>query len=328
MLPDWLKREEEIYNRYKDLKNVNESIRTGIDDIRKVYYDYLNGNNFTGSYSIHDRGRNLNIPAGIENTENLKPISIVISNWERYYYIPLILEMYNNQDYPHNLIEILIVDDDSKDKNIFLNTIKEQVKLYPDLKIRFIQNYINKCQNPAKRRNIGLRHSSHNIVIVNESDTIPLGRNFLRGICYAHNKFDRMSCIGISIVFSIDDYTDDLLKIFDISSNISHSVVTFRLDHDYIMSFNKELVSQIRGFDEHTFGYGGLEGNISYRYDQINTKVFLNTAIYSAALPNFPKPLPSDITNIVPASYGWQNAIVINDDNWGISEKMEEMNLY
>lgn len=323
MLPDWLKREEEIYNRYKDLKNVNESIRTGIDDIRKIYYEYLNGNNFTGPYSIHDRGRNLNIPSGIESTENLRPVSIVISNWERYYYIPLILEMYNNQDYPHNLIEILIIDDDSKDKNVLLNTIKEHVKLYPDLKIRFIQNYINKCQNPAKRRNIGIRHSSYDIVIVNESDTIPLGRYFLRGICYAHNKFERMSCIGISIAFSVNNYVDNLLKIFD-----DHSVVTFRLDHDYIMSFNKELVSKIRGFDEKTVGYGGLEGNICYRYDQIGGRVFLNTSIYSAALPNFPKPLPSDITNIVPASYGWQNTIVINDDNWGISEKMEEINLY
>lgn len=95
----------------------------------------------------------------------------------------------------------------------------------------------------------------------------------------------------------------------------------------YVSSFNKELFSKIRGCDEHTIGWGGHEENITTRYRQVGGKIAMNTSIYSAQLPNFPRELPPGIIKRHTGGH-WQEDIIINDENWGISEKMEDINLY
>lgn len=312
MLPDWLKNEDEIYNRMKYM----------IDDIRKNYEIYIKTNQLEDkSYWKYERKLYLDEPyIGIETDNNkLRPISIIIGNWERYYYIPLALEIYNSQDYPKDLIETIIVDDNSTDKANLLRIIKEQVKLYPELKIRFIQNYINKTFSPVGRINIGVRNSYHDIVIMHDNDIIPLGKNYLRGICHAHNIFMNVCCSPIPLGTNITMQEDDIV--------FSGYGVIKRLENMHAPSFSKELFSKIRGFDELHIGYGGHEGNLINRYATAGGKFAINTSIYSLLLPNFPKPLPPDS---IPAGDGqyWQPGTIINDDDWGTSEKMEEINLY
>lgn len=319
IIPELLKDEDEIYNRYKNLGSDE------IDNFRYDFDNYIKTGNLDRPYSKYSREMYEHIPSDIErDNNNLKPISIVIGNWERHYYIPLILEMYNSQDYPKNLLEIIIVDADSTDKATVLNTVKEQAKLYPDLKIRFIQSYINRCKNPTERLNIGVRHSSYDIVIAHDSDMTPLGKNYLRGICYAHNKFPGASCLGIIIaIWRINIVRDT----FDMSIG----VIVARLDHLYCPSFNKELFFKIRGFDERPIGWGGNESNLMHRYRMAGGRHVLNTSIYAASLPNFPIGLPPGVEIGSLGDGNWQdcqNGKIINDDNWGISKKMEEIDLY
>lgn len=333
MIPNWLKDENEIYNRLKDFKCMFGDVSTGIDDLRYRYYRFLETGIMEGKYRHYRLDRYLNMPPGIEtDNNNLKPISIVLSNWERYYYIPLIMEMYHNQDYPKNLIEIVIVDSNSTDKTVLLDTIKEQVKLYPDLKIRFIQDYIS-TYGPMKRQNIGIRYSSHDIIIINETDLLPLGKNFLRGICYVHNKFKNAFCLGIVISFAgcVGESEDTEFHYDDVSQTLNERCwVHYRLDHMYINSFNKELISSIHGFDE-VPGWGGQEENTTNRYCAHGGKVILNTSIFSAIIRNFARKLPSGIIKYHSSSDchfpNYYRGIIANDENWGTSDKIEEINL-
>lgn len=310
ILPDWLKNEESIYEQFKNI----------IDDIRYQYIRHIQIKDENWTAGIHYCAPSswyADIPQdiGIEmDNNNLKPITIALTNWERQVYIPAVLDMYNNQDYPKNLIEILIVDDQSANKEEVLNIVKEQAKLYPDIKMRFIQSYFTKTI--VTRANIGVRHASNDIVIINETDMIPLGKNYLRGICYLHNKFNNLSCTGIPIGLGTKD------------DMVNRRCGVFNRFGGGVFTFNKQLFSQIRGLDEKRDGWGGHEGNIASRYLAVGGKIALNLHIYSGNLPNFPVPLPP---GVVPAGTGgddWQQGIVINDENWGISPGMKEIDLY
>jgi hypothetical protein len=339
MIPNWIKNEDEIYNRLKDLRNIYGDTWTGIDDLRRNYYRYLETDKMEGrGYAVYQRHRYINIPSGIEIDNNkLKPISVIITNWERQYYIPLIMEMYNNQDYPKNFLEFIIVDDDSVNKAEVLGITKEQTRLYPDIKIRFIQNYINRYYNPTKRRNIGIRTAKNNIVLLNETDTLPLGKNFLRGICFSHNLFRELNCLPINISFAsnVCESDDKEMDWGDISQALNQDArVHYRLEHEYVQSFDKELISSIQGYDEDAQGWGGHDWNTIDRYCRVGGKMAINTAIYSGLLKNFGRKLPSNAARPFHSQFpnqgtaNFQSGSVINDENWGISEKMEEINLY
>jgi len=323
MLPDWLKSENTIYEKLKDSKFLCNDVYTGIDDIRNQYNRHIgtHNENFVGGvYYAAPYSWCADIPQEVNiNDNDLKHITVAILNWERQIYIPFIMEIYNNQDYPKNLIEILIIDDCSTNKTEVLNIIKEQVRLYPNLKIRFVQNYVNKCNGPPKRTNMGVRLATHDIVIINETDNLPLGKNYLRGVCYAHNRFKNVSSTGIPISFPGNVLTD----IFKDDSSGYHIMNRFGTG---VFSFNKELFSKIRGFDEKHIGWGGHEGNIYSRYVKAGGRCFLNLNMYSGNLPNFP--VPPGEAPAGPGTDDWQQCDIINDENWGISERMEEINLY
>jgi hypothetical protein len=266
---------------------------------------------------------------GIENDNSkLRTITIVISNWERECYIPYIINQYYYQDYPLDKLEILVVDDDSVNKEAILIMMQEQVKLYPELKIRFIQNYYN-CEHGAKtRRNIGFRHASNDIVVINESDTLPINADFLRGICYTHNLRERLHCIPMACSLNhIENnyqplgYTD-LLPLFKLSLQ-RHS----RIGHDYITSLERKVAFEMRGYDQNPVGWGGGEGNLVHRLTYGGGLIHLNTAIMSIELPNFPQHVPNQDVRWGISS-PWCNEYTANDENWGITKQMKEFNLY
>ena len=322
-IAEWLKSEDSIYEKLKKDKRT-ENIYTGIDSIRDAFTNHMVKSIedwSSKSYYCAPSSWYVKIPQGIEtDNDKLKPITIALLNWERQYYIPYVLDMYNNQDYPKDLIEILIIDDNSVDKKEVLNIVKEQAKLYPELKMRFIQNYVDICQGPPKRTNMGVRLASHNIVIINESDNLPLGKNYLRGICHDHNEFKNIMSIGIPISFT---HYKDLNDVF--RHDTDNYTVMNRFGNG-VFTFDKELFSKIRGFDEKHIGWGGHEANICSRYLGAGGKLFLNLNIFSGNLPNFPIEPKSQ-----PAGGGlddWQKGIIINDENWGLTEKYEEIDLY
>lgn len=326
------KDENLLYETVKDLKCISEDaygnkVFSGVDDFRTHYRRHIethNENWSEGTYYASPSSWHAPLSTtGIEkNNDNLKPISIIIDNWERQYYIPYIMAMYNNQDYPKNLLEIIVVDDDSADKEEVLRIVKEQAKLYPDIKMRFIQNYVNKCLGPAKRVNIGIRNASHNICIMNETDTLPLGKNALRGFCHSHNVLKTVTCTGVPV--GLSNMKKELDDIFDGSQTCS---IRRQLGAPHVVSYDKELFSKIKGYDEQHVGWGGHEGNLGSRYIAAGGKGCVNLDIFTGTLHNFPYPPKQPAAG--PGIDDWQKTgIVVNDENWGISEKMEEIELY
>jgi hypothetical protein len=263
------------------------------------------------------------------DNNRLKSITVGIPNYEKQFYIPSILKMYAEQDYPKHLIEILVVDDDSRDKDGILKMLKEETIKYPDLKIRFIQNYINKCSGPCGRRNIVFRHATNEIVITNESDTIPVNRDFLRGISYSHSLRNKLICMPVPTMMK--DYTNRNKEFFfdDPYFILNEELVAhYRYGHDYVISMEIKYAKEMQGYCETIVGWGGAENNFVYRFcDKSDGMLYVNSKIVSVELPNFPQGMPDVAVGPKQESRDTQT-YQANDANWGLTDNMEEIDLY
>lgn len=262
--------------------------------------------------------------------DNFKPISIIITNWERGFYIPFIIAMYSFQEYPKELLEFIIVDDNSSDKENTLNICKKLSKEYPEFKIRYIQNYISKKNIIATRRNMGIRHASHDIILMNESDNIPFRRDFLKGISYSHSLKKNLCCMPLACHFILPgDFPHG-----NVALNFSTIEEVFnleikphdRLAHDYIISMDKESLFAMHGYNENVFGYSGHEDNLLVRFYIGGGRIHLNTYILSGNLPNFPFTIPEIIN--YKRYKNFDNEYMANINSWGITENFEEIDLY
>jgi len=307
LLPRLLDAKIENYpNRIADLHSLYKGRQYRKAYHRKWYYQY---------------------PGGIEKDDSkLKSISIAINNWEREYYLPYVIDMYYHQDYPKELIEIIVVDENSSNKDMVLNLMKLIAYGYNDIKIRYIQLHENNLNNGVVRANAACRAASNEIIISGASDTIVLGTNFLRGVCYTHNLIDMLYGVPMAYSFNVknEEELNDLTKLF-----CSELVPHIRLAQEYAISIEAKYFKKMHGFMEHA-GYGGHETNFVKRFVDNGGSVFANTAIMSAELPNFAtRPAPK---NIARRSFrnleDWIETFVYDNPDWGTTKSMVEYNLY
>lgn len=98
-------------------------------------------------------------------------LSVVISTWNVERTLPRLLKGFENQDYPTNRIEFIIVDGASTDRT--LEILKKS-----KLKIRVIQGKYPK--DPEKCKGQGLSYSKAEIVLFLDSDNYLPNRNWLK----------------------------------------------------------------------------------------------------------------------------------------------------
>jgi glycosyltransferase involved in cell wall biosynthesis len=94
--------------------------------------------------------------------ENTLTVSIIVPVYNHEKYVQMLIESLLNQDYPKELFEIIVVDNNSKDK------IENFVKKYP---VRFLKQ--NKIQSSYATRNKGIESAKHNILAFIDADCIP-----------------------------------------------------------------------------------------------------------------------------------------------------------
>lgn len=97
------------------------------------------------------------------------PVSIVMPCYNESATIGRAIESLLNMKYPQDMIEIIIVDDKSKDNSCEI--VKEYIKRYPG-KIKLIVNHRN-SGGAAEPTNIGVKLAKYDLVAVTDADSTP-----------------------------------------------------------------------------------------------------------------------------------------------------------
>jgi len=282
--------------------------------------------------NIHSFGHNCFLweDGGIEtDPSKYKTFSILITNWERQFYLPYIFNQYYFQDYPHELLEFIVVDDDSEDKQEILNIVKEQVRLYPSFKIRFFQHHKNFLNNPMFRLNVGIRNSKNDIVIFNETDNIPIHDSFLKGVCYSHNLGQNIRCSPLVLDFNSQsiEINESLTK-KEAVENVFLSYSAFiRLTYVSCISLNTNLFNDDLLLGEIQTGWGGGETYMTNKFFGHGGLIHINFNAICGVLQNFPFRLKDSIAE--KNKYHFENQFKIErpQELWGTSDYLEEIEL-
>jgi glycosyltransferase involved in cell wall biosynthesis len=243
-------------------------------------------------------------------------ISVIITNWKRQKCIPSIIEQLNSQKYPKDKYEVIIVDDNTPDKDEVYSIVKALVHKYGDIKFRFFETHRNVTLNPALRYNIGARHASNDIILLNESDVLMQGE-YLQKVSENHEK-DPNLFLGPELI-----HVDRFGKT---------RVCVERGPCDLGGSIRKKHYFAVRGFDERTMGWGGIESDFAERlkligvhYRKDPTLIALHRAVELCGikLEDFSKDMAK------PASHykGWPPFVgaTPNPKTWGTLDTLEEI---
>ncbi len=101
-------------------------------------------------------------------TSKPEPVSIVVPCYNESETIGKTIESLLNLDYPKEMIEIIVVDDLSKDNSVKI--IEQYVKKYPN--VRLIVNKRN-SGGAAEPTNIGVKAAKYNYIAVTDADSSP-----------------------------------------------------------------------------------------------------------------------------------------------------------
>lgn len=299
-----------------------------IDNFHNVVGDYIKLYNGGAVDACYGKDMHYPILGGVETDDSkLKTITISINNWEREYYIPYIIDMYYFQDYPKELLEVIVTDEDSEHKNDILVLMKSLAQKYQGMKIRHIQLNENRFQNGCTRANTGIRFATNEIVISNASDSIPLGNNFLRGVCYTHNLRDRLYCMPMAYC-TPHGTAKHAIGLHSIQEVFEQEIIPhWRRGHDYVTSVETKIAQEMHGFTEKAF-WGGIEGNFVNRFIYGGGLIHANTAIMSMELINYPIGYPNRKDAKHKFDREWTNTYIQDYDMWGITDIMQEYDLY
>lgn len=235
-------------------------------------------------------------------------ISVVITNWNRHQYFDEILEQLNDQQYPKDMFEVIIVDDNSLNKNEFPSMIKKFRKTY-DFTIRAFETHKNITHNPAVRFNVGIRHAEGDIVIINESDIIMEG-NYLNVVNRYHQDQDK-----IWLYPSVYRETGGNVTLESLRGFV-----------DLGGSCQIKYLFQITGFDERTRGWGGIESDLNDRLQQIGVNPFKCPEL-SIKHRDWPSVGKCAGPSGPGGQYPWppKNGVAPNDSSWGNPDSLEEL---
>ena len=186
-------------------------------------------------------------------------LSVVMPTYDEPERLEAALRSLSQQNYPHEAIQIIVVDDASP----HLDAERLHTAVTP-LRLRLIRNEQN--QGRARARNAALRVASGDLVIFLDSD-MTVGTNFLRAHAQRHQNHAEAVFIG-NIRFASEIPTTSLTRYLEGRG-------VHRVDEDKPIPFNCFVTgnSSIRRgpllrvgfFDEDLTAYGGEDLELGYR---------------------------------------------------------------
>lgn len=237
---------------------------------------------------------------------------MILTNWKRAKMIPSIVEQLASQSYPKDKYEVIIVDDNSPSLGEAYGIVREAAHRHDNMRFRFFETHKNVTLNPALRYNIGARNSTGQVLLLNETDVLMQGE-YLRRVNENHNA-DSKLWLGPELIH--------------VHSGGQREVEVWRGICDLGSSIRREHYFAVRGFDERTRGWGGIEsdfgrrlGEIGVRYRKDPELVLLHRAIELCEI---------DISEFFkdaakPGTWPSYIGVTPNPETWGMLDTLEEV---
>lgn len=238
---------------------------------------------------------------------DLLSISVVVTNWKRQKFIPEIVEQLASQSYPKDKYDVIIVDDNTPEKEEVYQAVKNLVFKHDDMRFRLFETHKQVTRNPALRYNIGIRNSSNQIVILNESDILMQGE-YLQRVNSNHQQQPKIFLSPIVIKLNSDGSTF-------VEAGRGPLV-------DLGGSVRREYISQVGGCDETYVGWGGLENKLTSRLSTVGVKCHKDPELKVLHKAFVGIPFPQDHAD-------YAGAYNINTgrtrEEWGTLDTLEEV---
>jgi glycosyltransferase involved in cell wall biosynthesis len=236
-------------------------------------------------------------------------ISVIVTNWNRQYFLERIAAQLYTQSFPRDKFEVIFVDDDSEEKSEVLDIFKKIKASCPEMNCKFIETNFCKTQNPAFRYNVGVRNAAGRMLVINESDILQQG-DYLSVV---YNLLSKDSLAYLSPL------------VYHVKEAGRLEVENLRMETDLGSAMMREHYEAVHGYDESVSGWGGIEGDFIGRIRQQRGLHLVShpegLAVWHHgwninAKPYFSKKMAQPGTG----RRNWQSP---QNDNWGISEKIE-----
>ena len=186
-------------------------------------------------------------------------LSVVMPTYDEPERLEAALKSLSQQDYPHEAIQIIVVDDASP----HLDSERLHAAVAP-LQLQLLRNEQN--QGRARTRNTALRVASGEIVVFLDSDMI-VGTNFLRAHAQQHQNHAEAVFVG-NVRFASEIPNTSLTRYIEGRG-------VHRVDEDKPIPFNcfvtgnssvrRSTLLRVGFFDEDLTAYGGEDLELGYR---------------------------------------------------------------
>ena len=186
-------------------------------------------------------------------------LSVVMPTYDEPERLEAALKSLSQQDYPHEAIQIIVVDDASP----HLDSERLHAAVAP-LQLRLLRNEQN--QGRARTRNTALRVASGEVVVFLDSDMI-VGTNFLRAHVQRHQNHEEAVFVG-NVRFASKIPNTSLTRYIEGRG-------VHRVDEDKPIPFNcfvtgnssvrRSSLLRVGFFDEDLTAYGGEDLELGYR---------------------------------------------------------------
>jgi len=192
--------------------------------------------------------------ADIPDEYNQK-ISIVFTNYEYTTMLPYTLQVIDDQDFPYDMYEIIIIDDNTLPVDKTIIELEKLPSQYPDIDFQIYETHKNVTFNINLAFNIGLKKAKYDVVINNPADVF--------------QRWDYLKTISRYFTFFKDRGTNTAISGYLLHGSIGTKKAFFMFDvrpfTDCGLSARREHFAGIGGYCEQMIGWGSNEPNITGR---------------------------------------------------------------
>jgi len=221
------------------------------------------------------------------DSDRLKPISVIICAKNEYSNLKKHLELILEQDYPD--FEVVVVDDSSEDETQYL--LKEFSDKYPHLKVINFKKNVNFFTGKKFPLAIGIRSAKNEFLVLTDADCYPSTNQWLRHIQSNYNNEETKIVLAYSPYVFESTFLNYLIRYETFYTAIQYFSLALS-GFPYMgvgrnLSYRRSMFMKSRGFSSH---YHIISGDDDIFINQVakknNTRIEINQ---EAQMYSYPK---------------------------------------
>ncbi|MFH1397304.1 MAG: glycosyltransferase [Candidatus Omnitrophota bacterium] len=197
-------------------------------------------------------------------------VSVVVPTFNREKLLKKLLDSLYNQSYPDDNLEIIVVDDGSKDGT------REMVERYQKLANRNFKYFYQQNKGTAAARNTGIANSSGSLIVFIDDDCVAC-RNWLQEMVKGYDNFNVAGVGGLIKAIASKSIISEYCSYIGVMEKPIIQAGTVKYLVGANSSFRKEHLNVVGWFNE-AIPLGGEDLDMSFRLEQAGYALKFNPA--------------------------------------------------